>query len=53
MNKLFEQRWPGHRIAGGDLVNVDLQEAPAVLVGMEQRELLLGMDELFIWCLTE
>lgn len=46
MNKLFEQRWPRHRIAGGDLVNVDRQEAAAVMVGMEQRELLPAMDEI-------
>jgi len=44
VNKLFEQRWPRHRIAGGDLVNVDRQEAAAVMVGMEQRELLPAMD---------
>jgi len=46
VKKLFEQHWPRHKIAGGDLVNVDRREAAAVMVGMEQRELLPAMDEI-------
>jgi hypothetical protein len=46
VNKLLKQGWPRHWIAGGDLVNVDRQEAAAVIVGMEQRELLPAMDEI-------
>ena len=33
-----------HRLAGGRLVDVDRQEAAAVIVSMEQRELLAAVD---------
>ena len=33
-----------HRLAGGGLVNVDRQEAAAVVMGVEQRELLPAVD---------